>query len=266
MMNRILPLLVAVFLSQIGKSEFKQQSVEFRPGYLEAGELRVEPTVPIDWEKIAQQNFRLFDLDHPDPKLIKEHWSEISSAAMFDYDAPLPSGKSGYYFAVCSTGLAEFRPDKLHGRITFPADADSKLTGSPQFTGELAGKPICPNSPLDPGFVLFSAVPRTSATRPVAIGFSDSQPYISKKIDGNNAVYTYSDREGHSIVLGTHPVQYAGLQTATFISISGDDTYLFIRWVADTKCVEACCENRYALYRIAKEVTEVLDNDYGCDV
>jgi hypothetical protein len=163
--------------------------------------------------------------------------------------------------------LAEVKPEKLAGQILFPTDPAMKATGPPQYSGTLAGKIACPGPPLDPGFVLISDVRRTSEVSAVSVKVAQASPGIEKKIEGSQALYSYDDREGHHVELGRHVLKFPGLQQASLIKISGDPaSYLFVRWKPDTDCTEGCCEFSYALYRLEKEVTPVLSNDYGCDV
>jgi hypothetical protein len=266
-MNPVNALLLVIFLvSQAGLRESKSGALDFRRAYLESDELRVESGSAVSWEQAARRNFHKFDLSHPDMDEIKQHWSEVSSAAVFDYEAPLRSNTDEHYFAVCSSGLAEFKPEKLHGQVIFPSDGNQKMIGPPQFSGQLVGKPVCPKPPLDPGFVLFSETPRTSTVLPVKLGSPDSGPRIERNIDGKRAIYLYRDREGTNFELGRFPVQYEAFQIASLIRISGDVSYLFVRWAPDTGCVEACCEHRYSLYRTGPDAIQVLSNDYGCDV
>ena len=268
-MDSLARLALSLFvLFQILPASGEKGPLDFRSAFLESEEFRFESATKINWAQVAHKNFRLFDITHPDPKQIQDRWSEVTSSASFEYQAPLPpDDHRTFYYGVSAQGLMELKPEKLVGQILFPSESSTKATGPPQLTGMMAVKAAADGKLPGADFVLISEVERTSEVSSVTVAGADALPRIEKKIEGNKAVYIYKDGEGYTLELGRQSPKYPGPQHASLIRISGDAApYLFVHWTPDAECIDTCRASSYALCRVQKDATPVISNDYGCDV
>lgn len=196
------------------------EPLKVEPAYGGAETVYFKPLVPMDWEKIARKNFKLFDLDHPDPKQIARAYVSISGESPFSYSAPLTQGtESGYYYIFYSGGVASITPLRLEGTIVYGT--------STRFSGMVVARGS------GPGFAVMSNAPRTvEKTLDIPLVNDPNVRGIYAQTSLGSIAIVYTDERGRHTLLsglcyrsGTVPVQ------AYLATFTGDSTrYVFIVW------------------------------------
>lgn len=227
-----------------------------------------EPAFPVDWERVARTNFRLFDVDHPDRAQVRGHYFEPGGIALFEYEALLPASKtSSYHYALAESGAVPLLPEKLLGSIGYDSNRSATRVQPPRFWGTMLARAATGQAVADVGFVMIADKPLTFQMIKVAASADNgSAGIVRTKVDEKKDAFVYRDSEGSHFQIGEHTTKFPGVKSAYVMSVSGDQTkYLFVRWAPDTDCVEGCCQHSYLLIRLGKEAEVVAESSYACD-
>jgi hypothetical protein len=285
-----------VFCS-LAYSQEKLPAVQFRvasladPWQRNTNEVLFEPFLPIDWARMARQNFREFDLDHPDmSKIVNRGLCGMEASAVFEYKAALPNDwKAESYYALTETGLVAVQPEGLVGTVGYynpsgPCEEKSgpSHVGTAVFDGRVRARTSGSTELADVGFVMMSVEPSAVTITLLPVGEKRADEVVVMHVDvsgderGSTSDVPYpfnmegvqpyekdSENGGPRAVLRQSfgDRGQPALKIYSF-SVSGEaSTYVFVRW-RNGGWGSQCMTFAYSLYRLAKHGISVINSAY----